>query len=1518
MKSFALRTFAACALLMVTGTRAQAATTSPLLHPLFTNNMVLQRDAADPVWGWTQPGTNVTVTVYDQNSVVIQTKTATAASDGSWNTTVGPFSLVPGNAAYHFTVAGQGSSQTVSNVLIGDIWLCSGQSNMEYTLYGNYPEGGGTRLANSTNEIAAAQAAASAPYIRQFKPTHATASTPQSLFLSGVDSGGWTIASSNARAFTAIGYFMAKQIYDNLQVPIGLLSINWGGTSIHPWTSAAYLRTISDYTPAVDALAATTVTSSSPCAIYNGMVAPVTPATPFQIKGAVWYQGENEALTLYGVPPSGGPKYQAMLKQYLAGTRAAFGQPNLPFILVQLSTNGANTTPVQTATSTLFAEVREAQLNTALSDPYTRIVTTVDCGFGGSNANIHPIDKQTPGKRVGQAALELAYGQPTQYHTPTFNHAAVEGSSLRCYFDNVGSGLMVGLMPQGLTQNAPPSPSPVSEVSGGTLTGFSIAGADKTWYAATATIDPSTNTVVVSNPNVASPLYVRYGWCDNPWNTTSNTPLCNLYRKILSGSSVVDGVPVSPFRNDPAYQLSVNSGNPSGMTYTPGQVISVAASAAPSGQSFAFWSGDTGVLASATSISTTATLSQPYVSIRAIYRLNTAPSGLTAAPGTSQNTLSWTALTNAISYNIYRSATSGGTPSLLASGVLTTSYTDTTAGPGATWYYSVSAVNPAGESPQSTQVAGTSIDSNAPTGLVATASDTKVALSWTANGATSYNVKRSLTSGRGYVTLSNVSASSFTDATVTNGTTYYYVVSAVISGVESGNSAEVVATPPGNSTWTGTSSANWSVASNWGGAVPLNEATLAFNTATTTTLNNDLSNFTLGGLLFNSGASAFTLSGNSVKLAGDILNNSTSTQTINLPIVLTKNATISANTGAVTLGGVISENGGSFGLTKTGSGTLTLNGASTFSGGVTLSAGTLIPGVTSVGSSGNITSSAIGTGTLTLAGGTLQMNNKTLYNGFAITGSATIDEVTNNGVLAGPASGSGDLTLTNTSGTNLSLLIYNGDWSGFTGTITYNGGSSKINNLLFGLTTTGTWDLSHATFLAANTSNGVLSGGVANANLTVKIGTLSGSGIIDSAFAGSTTTYEVGARGEDSIFSGSFKNSNATATTSVTKVGSGLLVLSGANTYKGTTTINGGTLAFTGTMSGTGALTVNNSGKLGGTSTLPMSVTVNSGGAIAPGSGGAGTLTLSGGLVLNDGAALNVELSGTGNSDQLALTGGYSASGVTTVNVSAINGFAGIGSYPILTGASGINAANYKLGTTPAGYTMKLSVSGGTLSVDVTVPDAPTGLTATSSDGRVTLSWSASAGATSYTILRSTVSGSGYVQVDGGTTTATSFADTTVTDGSTYYYVVTATNLGGTSAYSNQASAQPLSALQSWRLAHFGTIANAGNAADTADPDGDGCSNLLEYATGGDPNSAGAGSVTVLGKTADGTRLTLTFTRIADSSLTYTVQATNDLTSWTEIWSSTGTANTAGNVTVVDTEDISANPKRLLRLKVSP
>ena len=214
-------------------------------------------------------------------------------------------------------------------------------------------------------------------------------------------------------------------------------------------------------------------------------------------------------------------------------------------------------------------------------------------------------------------------------------------------------------------------------------------------------------------------------------------------------------------------------------------------------------------------------------------------------------------------------------------------------------------------------------------------------------------------------------------------------------------------------------------------------------------------------------------------------------------------------------------------------------------------------------------------------------------------------------------------------------------------------------------------------------------------------------------------------------------------------------------------------------------------------------------------------------------------------------------------------------------------------------------------------PLTPIGLSATASSGQVTLSWTSVPLATSYNIKRSTTLNGVYTTIVTGVT-GSNYSDASVTDGTTYYYAVSG-NAASESPDSTSASATPLSAIMVWRQAHFSTIANSGNAADATDPDSDGRSNLLEYATGSDPNGADAGSAAVLGKTADATRLTLTFTRIADSSLTYTVQASNNLTTaLIDIWSSTGAANTAGSVTVPDTDDISANPKRFLRLRVSP
>jgi alpha-L-fucosidase len=216
-----------------------------------------------------------------------------------------------------------------------------------------------------------------------------------------------------------------------------------------------------------------------------------------------------------------------------------------------------------------------------------------------------------------------------------------------------------------------------------------------------------------------------------------------------------------------------------------------------------------------------------------------------------------------------------------------------------------------------------------------------------------------------------------------------------------------------------------------------------------------------------------------------------------------------------------------------------------------------------------------------------------------------------------------------------------------------------------------------------------------------------------------------------------------------------------------------------------------------------------------------------------------------------------------------------------------------------------------------TSPEAPDSLAATAGDSKVDLTWPASSGAASYTVQRATNTGGPYTNVATGLT-GTSYTDTTATDGTTYYYIVTATNSVGSSGSSAEANALPLDARQAWRKAHFGQIANSGNAADAADPDHDGRSNLLEYAMGSDPQQPDAAPSGVFGKSPDGQHLTLTFTGIADPALTYTVEAADSPNGpWTSIWTSTGASNVADSVRVTDPELISNHIGRVLRLKVT-
>ena len=291
--------------------------------------------------------------------------------------------------------------------------------------------------------------------------------------------------------------------------------------------------------------------------------------------------------------------------------------------------------------------------------------------------------------------------------------------------------------------------------------------------------------VVVTSSSVLNPVAVRYGWGQNP--------PCNLYNKLTDAQgNAVDGLPASPFRNDPVYKLSVNSGNNSGL-YALGTVKSITANT-NTGETFHHWSGDVACLSSTTTATVNATVSQTYVSVLANYQITGSPANLAALAQVGKVALTWNSMTSA-HYNLKRATSSGGPYTTVASnlGGATLSCTDSTVSEGNTYYYKISALNLVGEGPDSSAISVTVV----PTvhNLTATTTDARVPLSWDASAGSVdyYRVKRSTSSGGPYTTIATGTSLSFTDQSVVSGVTYYYVISAVTSGVESLNCPEIAA-----------------------------------------------------------------------------------------------------------------------------------------------------------------------------------------------------------------------------------------------------------------------------------------------------------------------------------------------------------------------------------------------------------------------------------------------------------------------------------------------------------------------------------------------------------------------------------------------------------------------------------------------------------------------------------------------------------------------------------------------------
>ncbi|MBI1373697.1 MAG: sialate O-acetylesterase [Phycisphaera sp.] len=435
--------------LLLTALAAPAAHADVALPVIFNSHMVIQRDKPVNVWGRADKGEQVTVT-FDG-----QTASATAGDDGKWALQLKPMKA---NATpQSLTIKGNNTLE-LTDVLIGEVWLCSGQSNMEFRM---------TQTMHAKEQISAADH----PDIRLFDvPKHISSKTPQETA-----PGAWAVCTPDTvKNFTAVGYHFGRELKDALRVPIGLVGSNWGGTQIEPWTPAVGLEQ-------VDSLKDNATNGG----IYNGMIHPLAPMT---FRGILWYQGESNCLK--GDTGIYTDRTLALVK----GWRTVFQQDDLPFYFVQIAPftysvafkkRNDKLTPESLP---LFWEAQAACLTKV---PNCGMVVITD--ITGNVNNIHPTDKIDVGHRLALWALAKTYGKSDLvYSGPMYKSMKVEGDKIVLTFDHTGSGL--------------------KSLDDQPLTYFTIAGADKQFVEATAMIKG--DTIEVSSDKVKTPTAVRFAWTE--------------------------------------------------------------------------------------------------------------------------------------------------------------------------------------------------------------------------------------------------------------------------------------------------------------------------------------------------------------------------------------------------------------------------------------------------------------------------------------------------------------------------------------------------------------------------------------------------------------------------------------------------------------------------------------------------------------------------------------------------------------------------------------------------------------------------------------------------------------------------------------------------------------------------------------------------------------------------------------------------------------------------------------------
>jgi sialate O-acetylesterase len=464
---------------------------------MFSDNMVLQQGVPVTVWGWANEGDVVMVKFRGQSF-------STVTHNLKWSVRLRSYR--PGGPEI-LRIATRDQAITFTNVMVGEVWLCSGQSNMEWPLNKAFqPE---EDIATATNTL-----------IRLFNVPNRKSDIPTTRI-----NASWKVCSpEDVSNFSAVAYYFARDLQANRKVAIGLIQSDWGGSPAEAWMSREsleinprYHREILDAYPAAEkeyreGLAKWEKEKAEaeknrqefkkwapwapwkPSELYNGMIAPLI---PFAIKGAIWYQGESNA--------GRAEQYRTLFADMIRGWRRDWGREDFPFLCVQL----APFKPMkEEPADSDWAELREAQFLATQTLPNVGMAVITDVG---DPKDIHPKMKEPVGARLALAARAIAYGERIEYSGPIFRRLEIIDDKAVVSFDHVGKGL---------------------EARDGELKGFAICGEDKKFVWAKA--DIAGKTVVVSSPDVPKPVAVRYGWAD--------CPVVNLWNK--------DGLPASPFRTD--------------------------------------------------------------------------------------------------------------------------------------------------------------------------------------------------------------------------------------------------------------------------------------------------------------------------------------------------------------------------------------------------------------------------------------------------------------------------------------------------------------------------------------------------------------------------------------------------------------------------------------------------------------------------------------------------------------------------------------------------------------------------------------------------------------------------------------------------------------------------------------------------------------------------------------------------------------------------------------------------------